>query len=125
MRRYEFSAKVKAAAFERADGLCEASGPAYGLAEFERCAAVLTANKYQFDHYWPASEGGDASLENCLCVCQPCHGHKTGKRDMPLIAKIRRARNKHLGFKKASAFPASRTGPFKKRIDGTVERRRK
>jgi hypothetical protein len=48
------------------------------------------------------------------------------KRDTALIAKAKRIRAKHLGIKTRktrSSFQTNRDGPFRKKLNGTVERR--
>lgn len=88
----EFSAKTKNAALERSNGLCEASGPFYNRPWDDACSKVMT--KVEYDHFILASEGGDASLENCRAVCPECHSWKTRNIDTPKAAKIKRIRRK-------------------------------
>lgn len=107
MRR-EFPKRVMRDAFVRADGQCEA------------CGARLTVGKFAYDHIIPDALGGEPTLENCQCVCLPCHGAKTQKIDVPMIAKAKRNYDKHRGIKKPSRFPGSRNSRFKKKIDGSV-----
>lgn len=53
MRR-NFSPKVKAQAFLRADGLCEG----------KNCGARLTVGKFAYDHDLADNLGGEPTLEN-------------------------------------------------------------
>jgi hypothetical protein len=56
-------------------------------------------------------------------VCKTCHRAITGKRS-PVIAKSNRQRAAHIGAQaQRSSFATNRDGPFKKRMNGTVERR--
>jgi len=103
MSRIEFSKPTKRAALERSGGKCEASGPFYGYPFEFRCNAPLS-HGVEFDHFILASEGGDASLENCRAVCTKCHAWKTRKIDTPKAAKIKRTRDKHNGIRNASQF---------------------
>lgn len=93
MRR-EFSKQVKRAAFERAAGYCE--GMPYG----ERCQVKLTLGKYHYDHVIPDGLGGEPVIENCAVLCIACHADKTGKKDVPAIAKTKRIQDRQIGIKK-------------------------
>ncbi len=84
MPRREFSTKVKLAAFGRAAGHCES------------CTAPLRPTKYAYDHVIPDGSGGKPTLENCQVICAACHTVKT-KVDMPVIAKGKRVRRRHIG----------------------------
>jgi len=113
MPRREFSAKTKAAAFLRANGVCE--NP--------KCGARLTVGKFHYDHDTPDGLGGEPTLENCVVLCTPCHKEKTATVDVPRIAKAKRRQQKHLGIRKPSSFQNSRTGKFKTKIGGKTELR--
>lgn len=117
MSRREFPAKVKAAAFERANGCCENS----------KCGVRLSVGKFHYDHVIPDALGGEPTLENCAVLCHPCHLVKTAGEDVPRIAKTKRIRNNHIGAKVPSRnpLPGSRASGWKRRMDGTVVRREK
>jgi len=91
MRR-EFSAKVKALAFKRAEGCCEG------------CGRKLFSGDIHYDHANPDALGGEPTLENCAVLCRSCHQAKTSKKDIPAIAKSNRVRNRHIGIKPPSKF---------------------
>lgn len=112
MRR-EFSTKVRMAAWDRCGGRCE------------ECTAKLFPGKFQYDHIVPDALGGEPTLENCKVLCSNCHGAKTARRDVPMVAKSNRVKARHIGAKTRSGrgFAGNRNGKFKKRMDGTVERR--
>jgi 5-methylcytosine-specific restriction endonuclease McrA len=112
MRRDEFPAKVKLAAFQRANGYCENA----------LCQAKLWTGKFAYDHVIPCELGGDAGIRNCQVLCLVCHAEKT-RNDQADIGKARRRERKHLGIKKRSRFACARSGPFKQKIDGSVVRR--
>ena len=112
--RNEFSKKTMREAYERSEGLCEGLLPSG-----ERCS-VPVIHKKHFDHIIPDALGGDNTLTNCAVLCVPCHGAKTQKIDVPMIAKAKRNFDKHRGIRKPSRFPGSRDSKFKKKIDGTV-----
>ena len=98
MRR-EFPAKVKVAAFERAGGCCEMCG-----------VKIRPGNGPEYDHGVPAALGGSGELDNCIVACRTCHGLKTTTRDVPMIAKGKRVRAKHICAKdKRNGFRGWRT----------------
>jgi 5-methylcytosine-specific restriction endonuclease McrA len=99
--RAEFSKPTKREALRRSGHKCEASGAFYGLPEGQRCEANL-AYGVQFDHVLACSNGGDASLGNCLAICTKCHKHKTTKYDTPRAAKSQRISDKHNGIREPS-----------------------
>jgi 5-methylcytosine-specific restriction protein A len=109
--RQEFPAKVKAAAALRANGSCEG------------CTRRLSAGDFHYDHEIPDALGGEPTLQNCRVLCRSCHKVKTTEADVPRIAKAKRNYRKAHGIKKRSSFQTNRDGPFRKRMDGTVERR--
>jgi len=84
MARREFSAKVRALAFERAGGHCEG------------CTARLTVGKFHYDHIIPDALSGEPVLSNCAVLCTNCHGAKTAKGDVPRIAKAVRTYRKNI-----------------------------
>jgi 5-methylcytosine-specific restriction protein A len=111
MSRLEFSRKTKAARYLHAKGMCEG------------CGIKLTKTPH-YDHDVPTGwMGGDASLENCRVLCQPCHTAKTSA-EAPIKAKGDRIRDKAIGAKTSRwTIPGSRKSPWKRKMDGTVVRR--
>lgn len=109
MRR-EFPAKVRLAAYERANGHCEV------------CTAKLFVGKFRYDHRIPDALGGEPTLENCVVQCVACDAPKTAA-DQTTIAKSKRIRAKHLGIRKTTRpLPGSRASGIRKRMSGQVER---
>jgi 5-methylcytosine-specific restriction enzyme A len=88
MRR-EFPKPVKREALRRAAGKCESPS----------CRALFGV-KFHFDHDIADGLGGEPTLENCKVLCHACHGEKTAKHDVPLIAKVKRIQDRHNGIKK-------------------------
>jgi len=112
MTRAEFSKRTKLQAFDRAGGRCEL------------CGVKLSVGYIEYDHAIPCVLGGEATLDNCVVACRSCHRLKTSSKDIPIIAKSNRQRAKHIGIKRGrSSFQTNRDGPFRKRMNGTVERR--
>lgn len=85
MSRREFPAKVKVMAFARCGGRCE------------QCTRHLMPHDIRYDHRIADGIGGEPTLDNCQVLCTSCHGAKTAKLDVPLIAKGKRIRRKHIG----------------------------
>ena len=112
MKRREFPAKVRVAAFERARGHCDS------------CAAPLFPGKFHYDHVIPDALGGEPTLENCEVLCAACHAEKTASCDVPRIAKAKRQQRKNIGAHKPKhVIPGSKASGWKKKLDGTTERR--
>jgi 5-methylcytosine-specific restriction protein A len=111
MSRREFSRQTKRDAFLRANGSCEV------------CGARLSIGKFDYDHIIPDALGGEPTLENCSVSCKPCHSAKTGKQDIPAIAKTKRIRDRERGIRRPSRFPGARTSRWKKKMDGSVVQR--
>lgn len=96
MTRNEFSAKVKVAAFNRANGHCE------------RCTAKIGVGNVEYDHQLPCALGGEATEANCVVLCKTCHRSKTSKDDMPRIAKTKRLKRYTAGVKRPRSIRAWR-----------------
>lgn len=105
-KRQEFTGKVKFAAWERSGGLCET------------CKAMLKPGRIEYDHRVPCALGGDASLENCECICRECHAEKTAKQDVPAIARAVRQERAQAFIRKPSRWPTAKNGPLKQKIGG-------
>jgi 5-methylcytosine-specific restriction endonuclease McrA len=109
MARAEFSKRTKRAALARAGEVCE---------------VCLIRPVAEFDHLVPASIGGSNDLSNCIASCKKCHALKTRKRDVPQIAKSKRIAEKRAGVRrKGPAMAGTRRSNWKRKLDGTVERR--
>jgi len=113
MPRIEFSKKTRTQAWRRAAGRCECCG-----------AKLFDGDGHAFDHITAVEVSQDASLENCQVLCRTCHKLKTGKHDIPMIAKSNRQRNKAAGIKKSGRpMPGSRNSDWKKTFNnGWVKR---
>lgn len=89
--RSEFTAKVKDAAWERADGKCEG------------CGIRLHRGRIHYDHIIADGLGGSNDLDNCAVLCGgpgSCHDAKTRKQDVPAIAKAKRRKRHAAGIRK-------------------------
>ena len=82
---------------------------------------ILPAQEdWECDHVTPRAHGGVGTLPAHV----HCHREKTSKTDIPAIAKGKRVRDRTYGIKRAGAsMPGSRRSGWKKKMDGTWERR--
>jgi 5-methylcytosine-specific restriction enzyme A len=112
MTRREFSAKIKAAAFQRSGGLCEG------------CGLRLWVGKFRYDHVLPDALGGEPTLENCRVQCLACDTPKTAD-DVRRIRKADRQKRAHIGAKAPSRnpMPGSKASPWKQKLTGEWVRR--
>lgn len=111
MTRRRLTTLQRARLFEKHNGVCHICGGKIGVTE-----------AWDVEHVIPLAVGGDDEPANMAPAHKHCHRTKTtgDRRD---IAKCERVRAKHMGARKPSRFPGSRTSRFKKKIDGTVEER--
>lgn len=111
MTRAEFSKATKLAAWQACGGRCQS------------CTAKLFTGNIEYHHDQECTFGGTAALQNCVVLCRTCHSIITRKQ-ASVIAKSNRVRARHLGLRsRRRSFATNRDGPFKQRMDGTVERR--
>lgn len=115
-RAHHFTRKIIKQAKARADGWCEN----------RMCGARLKTGEGEADHILPVEMGGESVLANCQILCRVCHADKT-KRDIRAIRKSDRQRDKHSTAyqqgRKRAVMPGSRDSKYKRKMDGTVERR--
>lgn len=114
--RAEFPLKVRKAAWDRANGICECGcGRAFGKHPKERP---------HYDHIIPAKLDGAATLDNCRAIRVDCHEAKTSTEDMPRIKKVRREDKRREGLTAPKRkLPGSKNSPWKAKIGGGWERR--
>lgn len=79
-------------------------------------------NKWIVEHLKPLWLGGADDETNMGPAHYDCAIEKTVN-EAPVKAKSDRVRANHLGIRKPSRFPGSRDSGWRKKIDGTVERR--
>ena len=108
-----FSKSVRLQAWQRSQGKCEC------------CSAKLYPSAFEYDHVLPHGLGGKSTLENCEVLCRACHSVKTHGNDRPQICKADRQRAAHLGIKTKKGRPMAGTkaSGWRRRMNGTVERR--
>jgi 5-methylcytosine-specific restriction protein A len=88
----------------------------------QMCRQPTDERGFDLDHHIPLEIGGDDEEANLRPLCRPCHRLKTAG-DVTMIAKAKRREAIHTGAKQRTGFQTNRSGPFKKRMDGSVVRR--
>lgn len=64
------------------------------------CRIDPVRDQWSADHEIALGLGGpDDGKTNGQPLCEPCHGRKTGERDVPSIAKSKRVSGRHFGIK--------------------------
>lgn len=85
---------------------------------------VVPGQDWDVSHEQPLEAGGRDDASNWLVAHRKCHRAHTSSVDMPLIAKVKRVRHKHMGIeRKKSSFPGGKNSKLKRKMDGTVVRR--
>ena len=105
--------RVKIRLFERAGGRCQCC-----------TRKIISPRDWQADHIVALINGGQNRETNLQCLCSWCHLAKT-RNDVAEKAYSARVKAKHIGAKPKSSrpMPGSRASGFKRKMDGTVERR--
>lgn len=113
MKRVRITAKMRADIFLRHEGKCHLCN-----------MKVIPGEEWDVSHDIPLEAGGRDDDSNWLVAHRRCHRKHTAAVDIPLIAKVKRIHQKHIGAKKPkSSFATNKNSPFKKKMDGTVVRR--
>ena len=113
MTRRRFSAKALMSRLLEFSGKC---------AECD-CKVGGTAGM-EWDHIIPLEMGGEDKIDNLQPLCRPCHKAKT-KQDAGHIAKAKRMRQRRAGIARQprAVIPGSKASRWRRKIDGTIERR--
>jgi hypothetical protein len=122
--RREFSPKVREEIITRATNKA-------GFPVCEKCGGVLKRGAFEIDHVLAEGLVVDKSAKltakdgQLLGAC--CHRGEDGKtnRDVKAIAKAKRRRRKHNGDRRKTRqlIAGSRGTPWKRKMNGTTERR--
>jgi 5-methylcytosine-specific restriction protein A len=113
-QRKRLSTADRVRIFGAADGLCHLC-----------LGKILTGEPWEVSHPKPLEMGGEDTDENRRPAHKVCHRDHTSRVDIPQIAKAKRRQARHLGIKKHTSrpMPGSRASGWKRKFDGTVERR--
>jgi hypothetical protein len=85
---------------------------------------VVPGDEWDVSHEIPLEAGGKDDDSNWLVAHRKCHRHHTATVDAPLIARIKRIHQRHIGAKQTrNPLPGGKRSKFKKKMDGTVVRR--
>lgn len=114
--RKEFSKAVKLQAWQRSGGICECG-----------CGVkIIPGDGPEYHHRTEDTIGGEPTLENCRVLRKRCHDAETKKR-RPEIDKTRSTFEKRINARPKRSQPmlGSKASGWKKKMDGTSERREK
>lgn len=112
-QRPSFGTKARAEIFATHGGICHICN-----------GRIQAAERWEVEHVIAREISGDDGPTNLRPAHAKCHKAKTAQ-DAGIIAKAKRRAAKHSGaFRPSGArVQGSRGTPFRKRMDGTVERR--
>jgi len=113
MKRVRITAKMRADIFLSRGGMCHLCS-----------MKVVPGEDWDVSHDIPLEAGGKDDATNWFVAHRKCHRVHTSTVDAPMIAKVKRIHQKHVGAKKArSPMPLGRASKFKRKMDGTIVRR--
>jgi len=113
MKRVRITAKMRADIFLSRGGTCHLCS-----------MKVVPGEDWDVSHDIPLEAGGKDDATNWFVAHRKCHRVHTSTVDVPLIAKVKRVHQKHVGAKKSrSPMPLGRDSKFKRKMDGTIVRR--
>ena len=108
--RRHLTARERADCFDGADGVCHL------------CSRKIAAGEpWEVSHPIPLAAGGKDEPTNRRPAHKRCHATQTATIDAPLIAKVRRVHQKHIGARIKRPWPG--TDRYKRKVSGeTVDR---
>lgn len=103
------SANVRLRIWERFEGVCQCG-----------CGRKIQAGEtWDLDHIKPLEDGGENRESNLHPLITAHHRTKTA-RENTQRARIRGQKKAHIGIRKPSRMPGSRSSKYKIKMDGTV-----
>lgn len=104
--------RVKVRVFDRYGGRCYLTG------------VQLRPGHWECEHVKALINGGEHRESNLAPVAKVAHKAKSAA-DMAEKSKVYQVRKKHIGVKtrKGPPMPGSKASPYKRKINGTIERR--
>lgn len=115
-KRGRLTKKQRLAVYENNGGRCHICGQ-----------RIRGGEAWEADHYKKAvAQGGTSNIEDFKPAHKGCHAVKT-KADNKATNKAKRVKQKHLGIwePKGKPMPGSKRSKWKRKMDGTIERRDK
>jgi 5-methylcytosine-specific restriction endonuclease McrA len=110
-KRHPLTRKQRVEVFMSTDGRCYV------------CGQKLRGDAWEAEHPQALALGGSDGIADLRPICRPCHKPKTAD-DKRAIEKCKRVRDRHIGAKRSrTPLPGSRASGWKRKMDGTVERR--
>jgi 5-methylcytosine-specific restriction endonuclease McrA len=115
--RKAFPAKVRQAIYDRSGGECEA------------CGVEIAPDNWHADHVIPVAFGGESTLANGQALCQPCNAAK-GRLEAKMALRADKMggrvgqQKRRAEGKTAKIPPRGFDKRYRKKMDGTVERRK-
>lgn len=99
MTRLEFPTAVKRDADKRANGICKC----HRIPGWKGCGQPLGRGNRFYEHIIQCGAGGDNSLENSAMLTHTCWKKKTATQDLPIVAKVKRVRDRDRGIRTGSS----------------------
>jgi len=113
MKRVRITTKMRADIFLSKGGMCHLCN-----------MKVVPGEDWDVSHEIPLETGGKDDATNWFVAHRKCHRAHTSKIDIPLIAKVKRIHQKHVGATKSKTpMPMGRNSKWKRKMDGTIVRR--
>lgn len=109
MTRRSLTKAQRVRVFDAGNGICHLCGTKIQIGE-----------EWDVSHDIPLEAGGADEPENMKPAHRTCHRAHTAEVDAPLIAKVKRQRQKHIGIRKPSRFATARDGKFKAKVGGGI-----